>query len=316
MKKIIALTTLFVLLGAGLAGAGLAQLAYGKILKGKILLQVQSRGEAWYVNPLDSKRYFLGRPIDAFNLMRRFGIGISDENLAKIPVGLIDYDGADTDGDGLVDELETALGTDPQNKDTDNDGHSDRTEILSDFNPLGSGAQGLSVGFANLNAGKIFLQVERAGQAWYVRPDDSRRYFLGSPHDAFSLMRKFSLGITNENLATIPVGKLVEPPPPGPAPAADPMAAAAAAIRSGNVSQALAYFTAEAQPAINYTLNYLDAEGKLTLGNILSGSSLAASTADEKIYSSEVYFSLSDEKIKVNFKLKKQPDGRWLIENL
>lgn len=33
--------------------------------KGKILLSVQGLNEAWYVNPKDNKRYFLGRPADA-----------------------------------------------------------------------------------------------------------------------------------------------------------------------------------------------------------------------------------------------------------
>ena len=39
-------------------------------MKGKILLQVESHGEAWYVNTGDGKRYFLGRPADAFRVMR------------------------------------------------------------------------------------------------------------------------------------------------------------------------------------------------------------------------------------------------------
>lgn len=38
--------------------------------KGKILLAVEKNGEAWYVNPADGKRYFLGAPADAFKLMR------------------------------------------------------------------------------------------------------------------------------------------------------------------------------------------------------------------------------------------------------
>jgi len=33
--------------------------------KGRILLSVQGNNEAWYVNPKDNKRYFLGRPADA-----------------------------------------------------------------------------------------------------------------------------------------------------------------------------------------------------------------------------------------------------------
>lgn len=51
--------------------------------------------------------------------------------------------------------------------------------------------------FANKQKGKIFLQVEENGEAWYVNPNDSRRYFMGRPSDAFSLMRNLGLGISN-----------------------------------------------------------------------------------------------------------------------
>jgi len=49
-------------------------------LKGKILLQVESAGEAWYVNPDNEKRYYLGRPDDAFQVMRNLGLGISNKD--------------------------------------------------------------------------------------------------------------------------------------------------------------------------------------------------------------------------------------------
>lgn len=49
-------------------------------LKGKILLQVEQNGEAWYVNPTNSLRYYLGRPADAFNVMRELGLGISSSD--------------------------------------------------------------------------------------------------------------------------------------------------------------------------------------------------------------------------------------------
>jgi len=52
-------------------------------LSGRILLQVQSHGEAWYVNPQDDKRYYLGRPDDAFNLMRSLSLGISEKEFAS-----------------------------------------------------------------------------------------------------------------------------------------------------------------------------------------------------------------------------------------
>ena len=53
-------------------------------LSGKILLRVEASGEAYYVNPVDLKMHFLGRPADAFNVMRTLGLGISNDNLAKI----------------------------------------------------------------------------------------------------------------------------------------------------------------------------------------------------------------------------------------
>lgn len=53
-------------------------------LAGRILLQVQDKGQAWYINPLDKKRYYLGRPTDAFNLMRRFGLGISNADFVQL----------------------------------------------------------------------------------------------------------------------------------------------------------------------------------------------------------------------------------------
>jgi len=49
-------------------------------LDGKILLQVESRGEAWYVNPENEKRYYLGRPVDAFQAMRELGLGVSNKD--------------------------------------------------------------------------------------------------------------------------------------------------------------------------------------------------------------------------------------------
>lgn len=56
-------------------------------LSGKILLQVQASGEAWYLNPVDLKRYYLGRPADAFTVMRNLGLGISEENYQQFQQG-------------------------------------------------------------------------------------------------------------------------------------------------------------------------------------------------------------------------------------
>jgi len=49
-------------------------------LAGKILLQVENNGEAWYLEPVTKQRAFLGRPADAFRVMRELGLGISEND--------------------------------------------------------------------------------------------------------------------------------------------------------------------------------------------------------------------------------------------
>lgn len=53
-------------------------------LSGRILLEVESHGEAWYISPSDFKRYYLGRPDDAFNILRSFGLGISEADFSSV----------------------------------------------------------------------------------------------------------------------------------------------------------------------------------------------------------------------------------------
>lgn len=114
-------------------------------LSGRILLQVESRGEAWYVNPNDYKRYFLGKPDDAFSLMRTLSLGISE------------------------------------------------TEFASWSNGAPTWARG-----------RLYIRPQSHGEAYYV--DLNRRWhYLGRPLDAWLLFRAQGLGITNSDLAKIPI---------------------------------------------------------------------------------------------------------------
>jgi len=61
--------------------------ALGRKLNGRILLRVEKNGEAWYLSSARQQAYFLGRPSDAFQIMRDQGLGISNADLNKIPVG-------------------------------------------------------------------------------------------------------------------------------------------------------------------------------------------------------------------------------------
>lgn len=177
-----------------------------KKLAGRILLQVESRGEAWYVNPANFKRYYLGRPADAFAVMKGLSIGVSNKNLNRIKPNVDLVQGKDSDSDGLPDDLEKGLGTDPYRADSDEDGYSDLEEAKIGYNYQGGGRLPVSSTFSSKQQGKILLQVEGNGEAWYINPLNSQRYYLNRPADAYGIMRELGLGITNADLNKIPVG--------------------------------------------------------------------------------------------------------------
>ncbi len=295
-------------------------------LAGRVLLQVEQHGEAWYVNPGDHKKYYMGRPADAFALMRNQGIGISNADLQKIPAGIIDIKPGqyqDTDNDGLADSLESALGTDPRLDDSDGDGYGDLVEIKNGYDPLTPDKSVFDPVFTDKNAGKIFLQVENQGEAWYLDPVSKKRYFLARPDDAFGIMRLLGLGISNADLAKIDT---FMPPLPVPEDQSDntadrtsadlAMSGAADAIRKNDKEALKGFFKPEMGMALENTLDILGDEGRLTLGNILSGSNSSGSCTDTCTYTNKAYFSLGGYEVPLQFIVEKQNDGTWLITNL
>ena len=117
-------------------------------VKGYILLQVQSAGEAWYVHPEDGKRYYMRDGAAAYNMMRYFGLGVSNKDMGKILAG--DWT--------LRDRLR----------------------------------------------GKIVLQVELHGEAYYIHPKYATVHYLKDGAEAYRIMREKSLGITNADLSAVP----------------------------------------------------------------------------------------------------------------
>lgn len=117
-------------------------------LSGRILLQVESRGEAWYIDPVTKQRFFLGRAEDAYALMRTKGLGIRHSELARYRASR----------------------------------------------------------FPSRLSGRIVLDVESHGEAYYIIPSRLTSVYLGRAQDAYTLMRQYGLGITNANLSQIPVG--------------------------------------------------------------------------------------------------------------
>jgi hypothetical protein len=118
---------------------------------GYILLQVEANGEAWYVYPVNGKAYYLGRPADAFMIMKALALGAKHNFIAD-------------------------------------------TEI-----------------FPERLSGMILLDVDKNGEAYYIYPGNLKKYYLGRPADAFMIMRELGLGVTNLNLANIPIGIIGEP---------------------------------------------------------------------------------------------------------
>lgn len=290
------------------ADSGLAQK-----LSGRILLQVESNGEAWYMNPADQNRYYMGRPNDAFDMMHSLGTGITDSNLKKIPIGLINSGETDNDNDGLGNALENALGSDPEKADSDNDGYDDKEELENNYDLSGAGKIKIDTDFADSNKGKIFLQIEKNGEAWYVNPLDGKRYFLSRPHIAFEAMKRFGLGVTTANLNQIAIKNLNRNTTTQNQ-QKEIFYAAASAIMAGDSNEAMGYFTDGMKSVAEYTFNFLDSEGKFNLGNIMSGATLTSSTDTEKVYSTTISFS--GYTTTLNFRVLKQADGNWLLANL
>lgn len=135
-------------------------------VSGRVVLQVQQHGEMWYINPRNLQRYYMSNPTDTQHVMSRLGLGITDANLAKIPIA-----GSTATGDLAL-----------------------RRRV----------------------SGYILLQVEQHGEAWYVYPGDQMRYSLGRPADAFAILHHLDMGISNPDIATIPIGQIILSPTSSP----------------------------------------------------------------------------------------------------
>jgi hypothetical protein len=56
---------------------------------------------------------------------------------------------------------------------------------------------------SSFSAGKILLDTNVLGGLWYVYPGDFHRYYVGSPEDAYKIIRNLSLGVSNADFIKI-----------------------------------------------------------------------------------------------------------------
>lgn len=66
------------------------QNALANRLRGNILLQVEQKGEAWYVDPIKCRSIYMKDGAAAYEIMRFLGLGITNINLEKMPVGIFE----------------------------------------------------------------------------------------------------------------------------------------------------------------------------------------------------------------------------------
>jgi hypothetical protein len=156
---------------------------------GKIFIKVENGGNV-YINGNQIAKTEVQR--NYLNLRAR-GQGVYTRDLKKIPIGIIHMFGEDSDKDGLPNDFEWSIGTDPYNFNTDRDRYSDKMEIIAWYNPNGAGKLSSDQKIINKMKGKFLLQVEHAGELWYVNPQDGKRYFIGNEYDAMELVKAFKL---------------------------------------------------------------------------------------------------------------------------
>ncbi len=161
-KKILLMAIIGVL---GFTSFASATTTLAQRLSGTILLQVEANGEAWYINPTDSMRYYMKDGAIAYQMMRNFGLGITDTDLTKIP------------SVSSTSEMKLA------------------TSICSTNTT------------ANRLKGKILLQVQQHGEAWYIYPKTCRRIYMKDGEAAYGIMRFLGLGITNKDLSLININE-------------------------------------------------------------------------------------------------------------
>jgi hypothetical protein len=137
-----------------------------KRLAGRILLQTEQFGQAWYLDIVSLSRFYLADGPTAYEALRKFGLGISNANLNKIPVA-----SGSTLPTGYV-----------------------------------ASKSVYSTSLVNRLKGRIVIQVENHGEAWYINPTNGQRYYLANGEAAYQIMRNLSLGISDINIHKITVG--------------------------------------------------------------------------------------------------------------
>ncbi|HQL11916.1 MAG TPA: fibronectin type III domain-containing protein [bacterium] len=172
---------------------------------GQILFKSQDPNNLWYVNPKNLKRYLLGGKDNFYLTFEKLLNKTTEANLSKIPIELSFGYGKDTDQDGIIDQIEKAIGTNYLSKDTDKDGFNDFLELKNNYSP--NNKKPVKLSFDNNviknSIGQFYITDKN--DIWYVNKN-RRRYYLGNTSDKpsiFNSLKQLSNKIDYEDLIRI-----------------------------------------------------------------------------------------------------------------
>lgn len=178
---------------------------------GTMFLDVENKGRLWYVDPESKKRFYMENGKSALSIGSKLAIGISYEDIEKIPIGIPAklYNLKDSDGDGLPDRLESAIGSNKNSSDSDGDGYDDKTEIMNSYSPTEQKKYIYNQGLIQRLEGRMLLQVSGPnshGEIWYIH--QGKRWYGGTEDSMYEIMKARSLGAKAEDIRKIDVGEV------------------------------------------------------------------------------------------------------------
>lgn len=271
-------------------------------LQGHFLLQVEDKGQLWYINPADLKRRLITIN-NAITTLSQLALGINNENLDKLP---------------------TAIYAVSSDIDSDNDGYNDQLEAKAGYKLFGVGRALFDDRLIERLKGKLLLQVENNGRMWYVNPIDEKKYEI-KQDNVFLLMQTLALGISNDDLKLIDEWSDTNYTPKttnyssndtytNPTSNAINLSQLSQSVRYGQNDEIIKYFTPNLRDSMIYTLNSWDASNRELFADILQEVRLTADTNDKKIYAADIPFNNALAQIQIT--TDRQDDGSWLISAL
>lgn len=181
------------------------ELAEGELadrLEGAFIIRSQARGQIYYIHPYNKKIARITGTTTFAQLINDASRPIADELLSHIEADLKAMHGTDSDKDGLPDAWEKSLGTDPKDKDSDDDKFDDLAELRSGHSPLGKERLAYDQELADNLRGFLLKQEESANEIWYVRLSDGKRVLI-DPKNYLESVKLLYIGISEKDFAKI-----------------------------------------------------------------------------------------------------------------